>query len=228
MRIQVGSFLFVSLLALTPSARADTMAMAQTQDFAQTASNWDTSFVFNKFDSSLGTLTGVVITLTDNVKGSAGYENLTKVATQVTMKLDASISLTALGNQSLISSLNLYNGTTNTSAYDGTINFQGSSGTTFSNLTGSDSKTLTLGLADANLGLYVGNGTFTIPVSARGISSASGPGNLATQFSTVAGASAQVRYLFTPVPEPTSVALMGIGGLGLVALGRRKLAAKSA
>ena len=69
----------------------------------------------------------------------------------------------------------------------------------------------------------------SLATNAAGQSTASGAGNLITQFATNAGAHGQIQYNYLPdeempVPEPVSLVLVGTGLAGLV---RRRLKQRS-
>lgn len=72
-----------------------------------------------------------------------------------------------------------------------------------------------------------GGGQFSISCeSLSGIALTGGGGNVASTQATTAGCGASIAYDYTPttnkVPEPASMALVGLGMMGLAAIRRRK------
>lgn len=57
--------------ALIPFSSAQADVISYTANKAMTTTNWSDFFSFNKFDSSLGTLTGITFDLTGIVRGTA-------------------------------------------------------------------------------------------------------------------------------------------------------------
>ena len=116
----------------------------------------------------------------------------------------------------------------NLAAFDGTIDFAGASGVDTGSVSASASDALTsTSAADFLLFSAAGGGVINMPVLAAGLSTGSGAGNLVTQFTTLAGANVTVTYNYTDaptssVPEPGTLAMAGLGLLGLGALRRRK------
>ena len=208
----------------------------QTQTISLQSTDWTSSLVFNKFDTSLGVLTGVEFTLNGHIQGSAGYENTGTSAAAVTTKLQAQISVGSPGAATIATAQLVAAHDDIATSFDGTTDFGGTSGKTYSSLTADKSTSITL-TDPTSLATFVGTGSISLPVVATGLSSASGSGNLLTKFVSQASASGTLIYIYTPVnppagqtvgpgqpqtvPEPSSVALLVCGGLGLFATLRR-------
>jgi hypothetical protein len=71
--------------------------------------------------------------------------------------------------------------------------------------------------------LFTGFGNLNGPLLAAGLSTASGAGNLVTEFQTEAGGYASVEYTYfnRGVPEPATWALM-MSGMGMVGTALRR------
>lgn len=209
-------FLLVGLvLSIACTSAHGAMVMYSDSVPVQTT-NWSDTMMLPLFDPSLGTLTSVKLTLEGSVSGTASYESLDASPATIDLNLQATITLQKPDLSNLVQIIPLANVSENASAFDGTIDFGGTSGNTFAGLNGSDMDMTTLVLP-ADLALFTGVGNINLPVSGTGSSSGSGAGNLITQFATSAGATAKVTYTFEPVPEPASFVLFGLGALGLAA-----------
>jgi hypothetical protein len=215
----------LGLVILAVPAAADAASISYTDSISLATTNWTDSVSIQKFDPSLGTLTNVEIELIGSVLGTARAESLDAQAAQITLNLAATITLTRPDMSVLAVALPVSASVFNATAYDGVIDFGGTSGITLPGLTSSDSDTIISPPPASDLALFTGVGTILLPVMANGSSSASGAGNLITQFNTQASASVKVTYYYDAavVPEPASVAMaaMGVIGVGGLALRRR-------
>ena len=102
----------------------------------------------------------------------------------------------------------------NATSFDGDIDFGGTSGITYQDLTATQTESETF--TDAStLALFSGAGSIDLNLNALATSFASGAGNLITQFNTSAGGNISVTYNYddnsTPVSAPAHVALIGLG-----------------
>ena len=147
-----------------------------------------------KFDPSLGTLTKVEVTLSGAISGSAKYENTDTSPATIFLNLQADIQIQG-PTGSLQVSPSIQN-TDQADEYDGQIDFGGSSGGTFPNLTASKSQVTTLTSATDDLSPFIGTGTVVFSATATAASSGSGSGNLILQFSVDAAATVPVKYTY--------------------------------
>lgn len=201
-------------LLVVASANAGTVTYGP-DTFGPATTNWSTSLSLPQWDPALfpgQVLTGVSFTLAGDVFGSASFESLDAAPATVTMSLQATITLLDPNNVPIVTVIPVANTSDLASAFDGVIDFGGTSGKSYTGLSGSASNS---GIS-TNLPLFIGSGNVLLPVSATGTSSGSGAGNLITQFSTSAGALATVTYTFAAVPEVSTVLLCGLGGLAVV------------
>lgn len=218
----------VAAVAAFGSAQAATIMDMFTVDTTRT--NFDILGELAQFDPSLGTLNKIEFTLEGDVTGSASVESLDNADSSIHADLSATITLSnsidPMALIELVVVIPAVNATFDATSFDGTIDFGGSSGTTFNTLMGEADETEILTDA-ADFVPYVGLGTFAISIEALGSSSATGSGNLITQFSTLAAAKAKVVYHYTPdgqIPVPGALVLMGTALAGFGA-SRRKRAA---
>ncbi len=205
-----------TMLAL--SAQAATVSYSDS--IANTTTNWVDALTLQQFDSSLGTLTGVRFSYSGTVSTTFRLESLDNAPATVTVNSAGNLVFGGPISDTLFAA-----GSTsqNLAAFDGTIDFGGTSGAIVGPVNGSDS-----GIADilGSFSAFIGGGTFDISVAGNGTSGATGAGNLITQINTLAGAAITVTYTYdtptTPVPEPTSLALFGLALAGVAASRRRK------
>ena len=223
MKKRITAFLATVLLLCMGSAFAVTQTHTCTIPLSTT--NWTNALSVPKFNSSLGTLNGITFILTGHVEGAAMLENLETAAADITVNLSARLTLMRPDNSVLLVSIPVVSRTENVGSFDGEIDFLGTSGRTYENLSANHSETAVLLAPSADLGLFTGTGNINLPIRAEGFSSGEGAGNLLLQFRTLASAQAQVKYDYTAVPEPPGLLAMmaGIGGLaGLLMRGSRR------
>ncbi len=183
-----------------------------------------------QFDASWGTLKSVQVNFDGQLVGNALFENMDAKDQTITFDLSGNLQLVGpdflespLFNQTVSQADSL-----NATAFDGTIDFGGTSGGSFTGLTAlaSGQKTYT---DQSILNAFMGNGTIDFLFSALGNSRVTGSGNLISQINTQGGAMISVVYEYErtrEIPEPSV-----LFGLGLVAgagwLSRQKKAASN-
>jgi hypothetical protein len=175
----------------------------------------NTPLALQQFDPTLGTLTGIEVSLTGNVSSTIMFENLGSAGT-ITGSSMAQLTLTRPDSSTIVIALPTQTRTASEGAFDGVIDFSGTSGDTFSGVNGTATNISFL-TSPADFTLFTGTGFVDAFLSGHGTSSASGPGNLATIVNTSAGGFATIAYTYNSlVPEPAAWALMivGFGGIG--------------
>ncbi len=167
--------------------------------------NWNTTLSFPKFDQDCDCLQSICFQLDGHVEGSAKFESMDGSPTTVTMSLQSTITLMRPDLTTLVVVIPLANTSDNVTAFDGLIDFGGTSGKTYADLSGNATDSQCSSSA-ADKALFCGTGNISLPIKALGTSNGSGAGNLILQFATSASAGATVTYTYdcgTPVSPST-------------------------
>ncbi|MBK9129528.1 MAG: choice-of-anchor E domain-containing protein [Phycisphaerales bacterium] len=190
-------------LAQTPPPRVQ--MCPPTQSIPLQFTNWASSVSFPRFDPNTGILVGVQVTLSSDVEVSAQYESLDAAPALVTLVRSADLFVFRPGAPTppaLVTVSPSNSIQQQASAFDGVLDFRGTSGGMIPPTTFSDVSTVNLPPPASDLALFTGPagnpGIITLPVTAQGASQAFGPGNIASQFTTRAGVNVQVCYLYYP------------------------------
>ncbi len=210
---------------LTPFTCAQASTISFSDNKALSTTNWTDALSFGKFDTSLGTLTSIRFDLSGMVQGSGNAESLDAAASDVTLSLGALLGLTRPDGSTLVVTNPLFSQVFNFSAFDGAINFGGTSGGSTGTVSANGANFfISSNASDFSLFSALGGGTINLGLNAVGNSSGTGAGNLLTQFNTAASGNVLVTYTYTPasdVPEPATLATLA-AGLGLMAAVRRR------
>jgi hypothetical protein len=203
-----------TLLCAAGFANAATLTFSDTVGVTDT--NYATSVDLAKFDTMGGTrvLESVTFKIDGSIVGSAEVESRDAQAAEIITVISAELTLLDAMNNQLVVSMPTISNTFNASAYDGVLDFDGTSGFSLFDVTASQSEQETFTDA-ATLAFFSGLGNSTFTFDANAVSSATGAGNLTTGFSTEAGGLVSVIYTYSdvtvPVSAPSHIALLGLG-----------------
>jgi hypothetical protein len=216
--VACGAFLASLLAPATVSAEMITYS----DSISMTTTSWVDSVDIPLFDPSMGILKSIDFTLQGQIFGDAAYESLDAGPSMVTIVFSGEIVLTRPDLSEIVVTQPLLNIMEPATAYDGTTDFMGTSGSTFGMLFDQETETVTSPPPMSDLALFTGVGTINLPVTADGMSFILGPGNVVAQFMQSAAAEVEVTYHYNVIPAP-GAALLGVLGFGGIGWAKRRL-----
>ena len=210
-------------LGVLPCAQAVTHTVTYGAERALATTNWSDTMGLGKFDSNLGTLTSIKFHLEGAVQGSGRAESLDGGASDVTLSLGSLLTLYRPDYSTLLVANPVFTQTFALSAFDGSIDFAGTSGANTGPRSSTGSNAFTSGNAsDFALFSSAGGGLIYLGLNAMGSSTGSGSGNLLTQFQTAASGRVEVTYEYiSAVPEPETYVML-LTGLALAGVTARR------
>ena len=139
MKKSIYTFALACLLGVGAAAQADTISFSASH--AVDTTDWNDVLNLGKFDSSLGTLTGIRFDLSGVVYTTGNVESLDDSISHANLSLNSTISLSRPNNSAITSADAAFSHSVTLAAFDGDIDFAGTSGATTglhtSNLTSS-------------------------------------------------------------------------------------------
>ena len=231
------------LAALAPSTRADFMTAAQTESIPLTLTDWSPTtaslagknpFVIQQFNAATYQpmapagktvlFTGVAVSLTYQFQNtiSMRFDNVSTITVNASGEMH--LGLNGLPITDLVGKPTFATSATQTST----------AGNTFPKNVTVPTKVVnglsSMGYTAANGAVFTafaGSGSVSLPVVATATSSfTTSSGNGKGTSDTSALASISVVYFYQFVPEPSSMALTGLGGVGLVLAFRKRVSRK--
>ena len=178
--------------------RTDTTprTITKTVEFPPTLTNFQLQGLLDQFDPTLGTLQSVEIKHEGTITSEIKVENTsTSSGSNINGTVAGTLTLTAPGVNNKLE-LSKYAGSFDAGTYDGALDYQGGSGTSFGLKPASGSDTLTL-TGDA-VQPYVGTGKVTVTENAVAKSQADGGGNLVANIESKAWSKVTVTYKYKP------------------------------
>ena len=218
------AILVVLTLAVCSGAWADVVDPLSNV-ISLTNTNWSDQLLMPMFDTNLGTLTKVELTLFGSAAGTQQFENTGVSAGSWSIDQYAKIQLFKPDTSAWFFVAPTYSNLYNLAAWDGVTDYLGVDSTgliTLSGATAQDTESLTSGLGA--WGSPGGVGTVPLNITATGFLGITGGGTINNEILTQGGAYAEVNYYYdtTDIPEPCTLALSSLGLLGIGLLRKRR------
>jgi hypothetical protein len=179
-----------STISTTPTT------LTETASVPNTATDWTHGLTVAPFDPALGQLTSVDVINAGSFTSTIKVESMDNAPSTITATDSGILTLTGPDAIALITN-SASNKTFNASAFDGVIDFGGTSGHDFGAQTANGSNMVTLTKASDLLAFETG-GQISFSENAHATSAATGAGNLITQINTTAAAQISVVYHYIP------------------------------
>ena len=202
-RLVLGTLALAGLL--TPSFAQTTpppLTQCGTGVVPLQTTQWARTVTIPKFDPALGILKKVTYSLGCQIQGTARFESQDKQAAVVNLQFAAQCNLQRPDTSILLQVNPSQNFTQPVTAFDGTIDFGGTSGATFPGISANASAAGSSPPPVSDLALFTGPagnpGTIVLPVTTVGTSVATGTGNIISQFQQQASATVTVCYEYYP------------------------------
>lgn len=185
----------LAIIAIVFPASSFATEITHTATVPLATTNWNETVTIPKFQLDPLCLQSVCIELRGHVEGAAKFESLDAADAEIIMNLQATLTISRPDNTPLVTVIPLANTVDSVTAFDDVIDFGGTSGKTYTDLSGNAIETgCTIDAAD--LVLFSGAGNILLPMGATGTSNGSGAGNLILQFATSASVEVIVTYTY--------------------------------
>lgn len=190
----IGFSMLGMLYAFAPYAGADTVS--NTARIPLSVTNWSKSIAIDKFPASQGSLVAVTFTLNSTISGVQKIESLDSSGAVVKSTLAAQIHLKRPDGTVLLMHTPGVAVTNAFTAFDGTKDYEGTSGATNPIATTSTGATMLMPLSTSDAALFSGEGKLNLPITATAISTLLGAGNLDAVSTLSASADVVVTYAY--------------------------------
>lgn len=179
------------------------------------------SFDVTQFDSSLGTLTGVELIINGySSGGTVQYESTSPAAVNVSLNVITQIKVYDNDSSLIVITTPTQHTDFSASTYDGTTDYAGTSGISYTggNATDTESETLTSG---SDMSKYIGTGAVTFFFESQMYTSITGSSYSSNATNTDFYFTYEVVYTYTAVPEAASLGILSVSALALLARRRK-------
>ena len=216
---RLAAIVFVILyLAVVAPGQAEVISgpFVTTTPISATLTDWNSSLAFPQFDSSLGSLISVQLDLSGSISTVLEVTNTGESASTGNAKMEVQLSVQDSGSNFSVPQLDLL------SPAFAFTDLQPTQSVTSGTLTksGSSSDVYT---SAAVLAEFTGTGSVVLPASTYSETWITyNGGNACAEQETYAELTGSVTYRYAAVPEPSTLALLGVCGFGLLAAAWRR------
>lgn len=189
----------LAALALVGAACAETGTVVVHAAIPFSGLNWTKSLDLPQFDNSLLQLDSADIVFKGAVQGSLQFENRDSRSATYNARVCYLLTLNSPSNSTLLSvhpKCDVLSGTL--PAFDGTLDYGGTSGVSSPSTAASETGSLTL--TGADLTPFTGTGTVSLPAAASSTSFVRTPGNFSTVITNEASAEIEITYHYSYTP----------------------------
>lgn len=158
--------------------------------------DWQGAVEIPQFDPAQGTLLRTDVVISGELEGTARYESLDNLATDITVQMTAKAKLLWPDGELVVAAQPAASRTQPTTEFDGKIDHAGTSGATLVGVIGYDISRVATFITEDELQPFIGDGLATFTVDVTGRSRAQGAGNLSARFSLVTSAQVTVTYTY--------------------------------
>lgn len=185
--------------AVTTNAPTPTPTQQVTAAFTAFKTGGSETQSVAQFNPALGTLNSVQIILNGTLNTHVKVENLDAAPSTINAEVSGNLSLQGPGSSTLLSvTPTITENSTSLSAYDGTLDYGGTSGHDFGEQSASAQNSITL---TSNLSAWQGSGNVALTETAQSSSTVSGSGNEQVHICSEGAGDVTVVYNYTPKPQ---------------------------
>lgn len=213
-----GKFLAVIICSLLVTLVAGAASAGSSTQWVDITSGLQTVSLnqYNGADS----LQKVIFEVQGTFSGTIRVENTAAAPQDITATLNGNYTLTK-NSVDVVSCIASFSKVYNCTAYDGTVDWGGTSGFA-DNISKSASNTTTYTVGVDDLSEYIGSGTFDVTVLRQVLATATGSNDMDAWCSATSVGKVGITYVFAP--EPGSIVALLTGCVGLVGFGLRRRA----
>ncbi|MEZ4706827.1 MAG: choice-of-anchor E domain-containing protein [Caldilineaceae bacterium] len=158
--------------------------------------DWSSIIQVDKFDPAQGILLRVDAVIRGDLLGTARYESLDSLPTDMTVEMNADTELRWPDGPVIIAAFPAASRTQPATEFDGTVDFAGTSGATLRGIIGFDVSKRATFTQTAELQRFIGVGQSDFQVDTSGRSRAQGAGNLSARFTLTTSAQITITYTY--------------------------------